>query len=69
MKETGLTKRSRENDTWCSLTVTGRTGIPKICIRDFECWHCPFYYWLEEFGETPVCDEYSGFGFLQMQAA
>ncbi len=32
----------------CCHANTHRTKIPKICIRDFECWHCAFYQWLEE---------------------
>jgi hypothetical protein len=29
-------------------------GIPKICIRDYECWHCAFDQWIEEMEERPV---------------
>jgi hypothetical protein len=54
---------------WCPHVENGRMGIPKICIRDFECRHCAFYYWLEDFREAALCDEYSGADFSQVQAA
>jgi hypothetical protein len=56
-------------DTWCSHVENGRMGIPRICIRNFECRHCAFYYWLEEFGEALIFDDYSEADFSQLQAA
>jgi hypothetical protein len=32
----------------CVRAETGLTRIPKICIHDYECWHCAFSQWLEE---------------------
>ncbi|MFH1351853.1 MAG: hypothetical protein ABII26_13120 [Pseudomonadota bacterium] len=31
----------------CLHVVNGRTGIPKTCIRKYECWHCAFDQWLD----------------------
>jgi exopolysaccharide biosynthesis predicted pyruvyltransferase EpsI len=69
MKKTRLKNHPMETDTWCSHIENGLMGIPKICIRDFECRHCAFYYWLEEVGAAPVCDECSPVDFLRMEAA
>jgi hypothetical protein len=41
----------------CIEGVTGRTGIPKICIHHYECWHCPFNQWIEEMAERQVSSE------------
>jgi hypothetical protein len=69
MKKTGHKNHSMGNDTWCSHVENGRMGIPRICIRDFECRHCPFYYWLEEVGASPVSEECLPVDFLQVEAA
>jgi hypothetical protein len=57
------------SDTWCSHVENGRMGIPRICIREFECRHCAFYHWLEEVGAATGHDEYSEADFSQVQAA
>lgn len=31
----------------CLHVENGHTGIPKICIHGYECWHCAFNQWLE----------------------
>jgi hypothetical protein len=41
----------------CIEGVTGQTGIPKICIHHYECWHCPFDQWIEEMAERQVSSE------------
>jgi hypothetical protein len=33
---------------FCFHAVNGRTEIPKICTRHFECRHCAFDQWLDE---------------------
>lgn len=38
----------------CVHAENGRAGIPKICIRDYECWHCAFDQWIEEMEERRV---------------
>ncbi|MFH1349556.1 MAG: hypothetical protein ABII26_01340 [Pseudomonadota bacterium] len=35
----------------CIHLEKGRTGIPKICIRNDECWHCAFDQWIREIEE------------------
>jgi hypothetical protein len=69
MRKSRLKNHPIGTDTWCSHVENGRMGIPKICIRDFECRHCAFYYWLEDFGGAPFRDEYSPVDFFQMEAA
>ena len=34
----------------CLHVEWGRIQIPKICILNYECWHCGFDQWLEEMG-------------------
>ena len=36
---------------FCRHMNDGETGIPKICARAYECWHCAFDQWLEEMEE------------------
>jgi hypothetical protein len=69
MKITGLKNNFMTTGSWCSHFENGRTAIPRICIRDYACRQCPFYYWLEDFGEVPACDKYSEGNFSQVQAA
>jgi hypothetical protein len=38
----------------CVHAENGRAEIPKICIRDYECWHCAFDQWIEELEERQV---------------
>lgn len=44
---------SHENQTIgaCLHLKSGRTRIPKACIYGYECWHCLFDQWLDEFDE------------------
>ena len=44
----------------CIHVEKGRAGIPKICIRDYECWHCAFDQWIEEMEERRVLPGLSG---------
>jgi len=30
------------------------TCIPKICMNDYECWHCAFEQWIGEMEERQV---------------
>jgi hypothetical protein len=69
MRKSRLKNHPTGTDTWCSHVENGRIGIPKICIRNFECRHCSFYYWLEDFGEAPFCGEWSEGDFSRLQAA
>jgi hypothetical protein len=48
MQKAWVEKLPRGTGNECYYANTDRTKIPKICIRDFECWHCGFYQWLEE---------------------
>ena len=32
----------------CTQGEHGRTGLPRLCIRNHECWHCPFDQWIDE---------------------
>lgn len=32
----------------CLHVESGRTVIPKICTRGYECWHCAFDQWIDE---------------------
>lgn len=32
----------------CSHALTGRTDMPKICILDYECYHCLFDQMLDD---------------------
>jgi hypothetical protein len=69
MKRRRLKNHPMGTDTWCSHVENGRMGIPKICIRNFDCRHCAFYYWLEDFGEASASAEWSPLDFIQVQAA
>lgn len=40
--------RSQGVEGLCALMVGERIATPKMCIRDYECWHCPFDQWIEE---------------------
>ncbi|MFH1241597.1 MAG: hypothetical protein V1689_04465 [Pseudomonadota bacterium] len=43
-------KRQRHQRLYpiCLHVEEGRIQTPKICIRDYECWHCGFDQWLEQ---------------------
>jgi hypothetical protein len=41
----------------CVLTMNGRTGIPKTCMHNFECWHCPFDQWIGSMEETLAAEQ------------
>ncbi len=41
----------------CLHVEKGRIQTPKICIRDYECWHCGFDQWLEEMETSRTKDE------------
>ena len=56
MTKTGLKTCTLGNQKWCFHAANSRMEIPKLCIRNFECWHCAFNYWLEEAGETTSCE-------------
>ena len=32
----------------CLHLENGAVKIARICIRNYECWHCAFDQWLEE---------------------
>jgi len=38
----------------CVHLEKGRTGIPKICIWNGECWHCAFDQWIREIEEREI---------------
>ena len=38
----------------CVHAEKGGAGIPKICIRDYECWHCAFDQWIEDMEEIRI---------------
>ena len=43
--------RSRERipyPLFCHQVENGRTEIPKICTRNYECTHCAFDQWLDD---------------------
>ena len=43
--------RSRDRiayPVFCRQAENGRTEIPKICTRNYECRHCAFDQWLDE---------------------
>ena len=41
----------------CVHVDNGRAGIPKNCIRYYECWHCAFDQWLEAMEEGQKAKE------------
>ncbi|MCP4681036.1 MAG: hypothetical protein GY864_01720 [Desulfobacterales bacterium] len=45
----------------CVHVKNGGTGIPKTCIRNFECGHCAFDQWLEVVEEGPRVREFFTF--------
>ncbi len=53
----------------CIEGVTGQTGIPKICIHHYECWHCPFNQWIEEIAERQASSEDSKPEILSLEKA
>ena len=52
MQNTRFKTHPTGNHKACFYAQGGRIRIPRICIRNFQCRHCSFYYWLEEVGET-----------------
>jgi hypothetical protein len=53
MSKTGIKTYTLGNQKWCFHAANSRMEIPKLCIRNFECWHCAFSDWLEEVGGKP----------------
>lgn len=50
----------------CRHALTGRTDAPKTCILNYECFHCAYDQWLDEWDisgdkEIPVCKSASGY--------
>lgn len=50
----------------CRHTLTGRTDAPKTCILNYECFHCDYDQWLDEWDvrgekEIPECKSASGY--------
>jgi hypothetical protein len=37
---------------FCVHLEHGRTGIPKMCLCNQECWHCAFDQWMDQIEET-----------------
>jgi len=69
MSKTGLKTYYVGNQKWCFHAAQGRLEIPKLCIRNFECWHCAFNYWLEDVGEKPSCETCTRADVLMLEAA
>jgi hypothetical protein len=42
---------------FCLQAESGRTEIPKICTRNYECRHCAFDQWLDEMEERDISRE------------
>ena len=51
-KTAGTNLRNQISCRACIHGVEGRTGIPKLCIHNDECRHCPFDQWLWEIEES-----------------
>lgn len=50
----------------CRHALTGRIDAPKICTQNYECYHCAYDQWLDEYdaGDLRRCPDYrlaSGF--------
>jgi glycine cleavage system H lipoate-binding protein len=50
----------------CRHALSGRTGAPKICTLNYECYHCEYDQWLDECDlaaelPPPACRWVSGF--------
>ena len=50
----------------CRHALTGRISAPKICLYNYECYHCAFDQMLDDADllddvKTPVCQEVAGF--------
>jgi glycine cleavage system H lipoate-binding protein len=50
----------------CRHYLTGRTGAPKICTLNYECHHCEYDQWLDEWdisqlAKPPACTLASGY--------
>jgi len=55
----GMTPECQIRNPVCLHVERGRIQTPKICIRDYECWHCGFDQWLEEIEMMQTKDENS----------
>ncbi|MFC1821423.1 hypothetical protein ACFL9T_01870 [Thermodesulfobacteriota bacterium] len=51
-KNVGTNVRNLISGRSCIHGEEGHTGIPKLCIHNDECWHCPFDQWLGEVEES-----------------
>ena len=59
-KRGGMKPEIRVPARFCVHLENGRTGIPKMCLCNHECWHCAFDQWIdqiEEAGPAKVMDE------------
>lgn len=36
----------------CRHSLTGRVSMPKICPNNYECYHCSYDQWLDEFDQS-----------------
>ena len=42
----------REGPSLCRHALTGRTTASKICPFNYECYHCPYDQWLDDYDQT-----------------
>jgi len=47
----GLRDRQRGEPLPCRHALTGRTAPPKICPYNYECYHCPYDQWLDDYDQ------------------
>jgi glycine cleavage system H lipoate-binding protein len=61
-----LHKRYDGKDLPCRHALTGRIDAPKICALDYECYHCAYDQWLDDYdvselGNRPSYKNASGY--------
>ena len=67
---TGIPSRDRiPYPVFCIQAESGRTEIPKICTRNYECRHCAFDQWLDEMEERNISRENLQFFIKEMAKA
>jgi len=57
IKTEGVKPRMENPYPLCHHAGKERPGIPKTCIRNYECWHCAFDQWLEALEEGQKTEE------------
>jgi len=53
----GIVKERATPHRSCVHTMNGRNRIPKTCMHNFECWHCPFDQWIGAMEETLAAEQ------------